>query len=133
MSFAKEMLELRDELTAMGHDIILPDGIEAHLAGTIDSKKEKIATDAIRGHYQLIKKSDAILVPNYTKRGIENYVGGNALIEMGFAYVLRKKIYLLNSIPDINYRDEIEAVFPIVLNGDLTKITPTTSKKIKSS
>jgi hypothetical protein len=45
------------------------------------------------------------------------------LIELGFAYILKKKIYLLNPIPDIPYyKSEIEAVKPVILNGDLTKI-----------
>jgi len=41
---------------------------------------------------------------------------------MSFAYILKKKIYLLNPIPDMIYTDEIIAMHPIVLNGDLTKI-----------
>lgn len=31
--------------------------------------------------------SDAILVLNYDKKGIKNYIGGNTLMEMGFAHV----------------------------------------------
>lgn len=42
---------------------------------------------------------------------------------MGFAFVLYKPLYLLNEIPNVSYRDEIEAMMPIVLNGDLSKIT----------
>jgi predicted RNA-binding protein with PUA domain len=41
---------------------------------------------------------------------------------MAFAYVLDKKIFLLNPIPKISYSDEIYAMKPIILNGDLTKI-----------
>jgi len=41
---------------------------------------------------------------------------------MGFAYVLEKGIYLLNPIPDIGYRDEIVAMQPTVINGDLDLI-----------
>lgn len=34
-----------------------------------------------------------------------------------------KKIFLLNSIPiGMSYADEIEAMKPVILNGDLTKI-----------
>ncbi len=43
-------------------------------------------------------------------------------MELGFAYVNDKKIFLLNPIPDLPYKEEIEAVQPIVLNGDLSKI-----------
>lgn len=41
---------------------------------------------------------------------------------MGFAYVLKKKIFLLNPIPELSYSDEIKAMKPIVLDGDLKKI-----------
>ena len=44
-------------------------------------------------------------------------------MEIGFAHVLNQKIFLLNKIPDILfYRTEIEAVKPIILNGDLNLI-----------
>jgi len=59
---------------------------------------------------------------NYDKRGIKNYIGGNSFLEMGFAHILQKKIFLLNGIPEIIYSDEIKAMQPTVLNGDLSKI-----------
>jgi hypothetical protein len=44
-------------------------------------------------------------------------------MEIGFAHVLEKKIFLMNPVPDIEYyRSEIEAVRPVIINGDLTKI-----------
>jgi len=69
-----------------------------------------------------MQNSDAVLVVNFDKKGIKGYVGGNSFLEMGFAHVLNKKIYLLNDIPDMGYKDEIEAMQPIILNGELNKI-----------
>ncbi len=43
-------------------------------------------------------------------------------MEMGFAYGLDKKIFLLNPVPDMPYKEEILAMQPTVLNGDLTKL-----------
>ncbi|MBI3037115.1 hypothetical protein HYY73_05205 [Candidatus Woesearchaeota archaeon] len=44
-------------------------------------------------------------------------------MEIGFAHVLNKKIFLMNSIPEIEYyKSEIEAVKPIIINGNLFKI-----------
>ena len=57
-----------------------------------------------------------------TKNNIKNYVWGNSLIEIAFAHVLWKKIFLLNSIPEMNYSDEIEAMNPFILNGNLDLI-----------
>ncbi len=60
---------------------------------------------------------------NYDRKGIRNYIGGNALMEIGFAHVLGKKIFLLNPVPEIEfYRAEIEATKPVVLHGDIGKI-----------
>ncbi len=41
---------------------------------------------------------------------------------MAFAHVLNKKIFLLNDISAMIYTDEIEAMQPVVLNGDFSKI-----------
>ena len=76
----------------------------------------------IRGYFDVIRQHDAVLIYNHSKNGIENYVGGNTLIEMAFAHVLNKRIFMYNPVPDMNYRDEIEAMKPRVLNGDLTRI-----------
>jgi hypothetical protein len=55
--------------------------------------------------------------------GIKNYIGGNTLMEMGFAHVLDQKIFLYNPIPEIPYyKSEIEAVKPTVIHGNLSLI-----------
>ena len=59
---------------------------------------------------------------NENKNDVENYIGGNGLIEMAFAHILNKKIYLLNPVPKLNYTDEIEAMQPIIINNDLKLI-----------
>ncbi|PIT97186.1 hypothetical protein COT77_02865 [Candidatus Berkelbacteria bacterium CG10_big_fil_rev_8_21_14_0_10_41_12] len=84
--------------------------------------RDKSRVDFIKRYYNLIKNSDAILVMNCNKNGIKNYIGGNALMELGFAYVLDKPIYLYNPIPKMSYTDEIKAVKPIIINGNLKKI-----------
>ncbi len=82
----------------------------------------KIDRDYIRQHYKHILESDAIFVVNLKKNNIENYIGGNVLIEMGQAYVNNKKIFLMNSIPNVSYTDEIVALQPVVINGDFSRI-----------
>jgi len=67
--------------------------------------------------------ADAVVVLNLDKHGIANYIGGNTFLEIGFAHVLNQKIFLLNPIPDIQfYKTEIEAMKPVILNGDLSLI-----------
>ena len=124
MQFAQKMLDIGTELQTLGHSITFPKNVKEHALGTlkIEKKQEKIAHNLIQRHYEEIKKADAILIVNETKNSIENYIGGNTLIEMAFAYVLKKKIYLLNPIPKMHYSDEIEAMKPCVLNGDISQI-----------
>ena len=70
-----------------------------------------------------MQDADAVLVLNLDKNGIKNYVGGNTLMEIGFAHVLNQKIFMYNPIPETTYcKSEIEAVRPVVINGDLSKI-----------
>lgn len=78
--------------------------------------------DYIRYHYKEITESDAVLVLNFDKNGIKNYIGGNTLMEIGFAYVHYKKIFLLNPIPDMAYKDELEAIEPIIIDKNLSLI-----------
>lgn len=59
---------------------------------------------------------------NFTKNNMENYIGSNTLMEMGFAHVHDKKIFLLNPVPEVGSKDEILAMEPIVLHDDLNKI-----------
>jgi hypothetical protein len=79
--------------------------------------------DAIREFWRMMQGADAVLVLNLDKNGVKNYVGGNTLMEIGFAHVLDQKIFMLNPIPEMPYcKSEIEAVKPIIIGGDLKKI-----------
>ncbi len=124
MAFAKEMLEIKRKLESQNHTVIVPTNTDKYADGIIDveNKWEKNKLDVIRVYFEEIKKTDAILVINKDKNNIKNYVGGNSLIEIAFAHVLNKKIFLLNPVPQINYSDEIEAMNPVIINNDLSKI-----------
>ena len=124
MAFAKDMISVRNQLQALGHKVIIQDDVEQHASGEIkgEDKWRKLQIDPLKTYYNEIKKSDAIIVINKDKNNIKNYIGGNTLIEMAFAYVLNKKIFLLNPVPKISYSDEIEAMKPIIINGNLKKV-----------
>ncbi|MFA6099869.1 MAG: hypothetical protein WC750_03230 [Patescibacteria group bacterium] len=134
LDFTHEIVDIKQKLEELGHEVHIPPTSQVILRGEVsvdDIRHEKaegvfasrsIKDDAIRRYWNVIKDVDAILVANYEKKGIKDYIGGNALMEMGFAHVLNKKIYLLNGIPEMGYTDEIKAMQPVVLNGDLTVI-----------
>ncbi len=128
MSFSIEMQKIGERLKSFGHYVKLPTFIDDYLK--LDSRedmhkaaiKNKKTHNLFKKYYELISENDAILIVNEKKRGIENYVGANSLIEMAYAHILNKKIYLLEGIPQMDYTDEIEALNPTILKGDLTKI-----------
>lgn len=129
MSFAKEMLELKSLLEARGHSCLIPNETVGYADDRIESKdgsegaRRKIEHDLIRDHHRKIERSDAILVVNHSKRGVENYIGGNTFLEMGFAYILGKKIFILNDIPPLDLiKEELLAMQPVILNGELSKL-----------
>jgi predicted RNA-binding protein with PUA domain len=128
MVFSREMVGASERLEKQGHIVVIPKHTKEYaLLNSLDemhgeSVKNKIEHDLIRDYYEEIKNSDAILILNLEKSGVENYIGGNSFLEMGFAHVLNKKIYLLNPIPEIGYSDEIIAMQPMILDGNLNMI-----------
>ena len=128
MQYTEKMIEARDELINRGHKAFVTN-LANPFIGKTDEEKERIKLDqkynldAIREFYKLMQGADAILVMNFDKQGIKNYIGGNTLMEIGFAHVLNQKIFLYNPIPEIPYyKSEIEAVRPVIINGNLKEI-----------
>lgn len=128
MRFTDKMIKACDELRKLGHDPFMSkfkDNYTGKSADEIEKVKlkDKYESDAIREFWQPMRSADALLVLNYDKQGIKNYIGGNSFLEMGFAHVLNQKIYLLNPVPKMPYYEtEIVAMRPIVINGDLSLI-----------
>jgi uncharacterized protein YqgQ len=89
----------------------------------VSHKIWSLKNGAIKDHYKKIDWADAILVINHEKRGIAGYVGGNTLIEIGVAFYLKKRIYILNLVSsELSYKQEIMGMKPVFLGGDLKKI-----------
>lgn len=131
MTFAKEMLETKQKLEELGHEVNVPLDIESHvknpkLIDDLESNyKHAQETDIMKACFDLIAKSDAILVLNPPKNGIKGYIGTSSLMEIGLAHYLNKKIFLLNPFPkSSSYRwaHEVEIIKPVIINGELDKI-----------
>ena len=77
----------------------------------------------MRRHFNEIKKADAILVINLKKKGVDGYVGGNVLMEMGLAFYLRKPIYLWRDIARYSaYYEEVLGMQPIFVHEKFDEI-----------
>ena len=138
IAFYQEMEQVKDWLEAAGHQVKLPPTqikndqgemipvLEYYrlrkAAGVNDSWIWDRKAEAIRNHFNKIEWADAILVLNYDKNGITNYIGTNTIMEMGLAFHFKKPIYLLNPIPEVSGKEEILGMKPMVLNGRLNLI-----------
>lgn len=126
IKFYDDMLKAQKGLEKLGHIVLMPTKAKGVDYWAEDNKvrvEAKKKFEFIGEHLDKIKQSDAILVVNITKEEIENYIGANAFLEMGFAYYRKKKIYTLNPLPDQPYIiDELLTFDPVVLNGKLDAI-----------
>ena len=128
MHHSEKMLEIAEQLKQLGHEPHLSKFVN-NFVNKNDVEKENIKLeqkynqDAIREFWKIMQRTDAVLVVNLDRKGIKNYIGGNTLMEMGFAHVLNQKIFLYNPPPNIEfYETEIRAMRPVVINGDLNLI-----------
>ncbi len=124
MKFFNEMKALQAELAGLGINALIPENEGAGIDYSAMSRDEiaEVKSRFMDEHIRKIKASDAVLVANYPKNGIENYIGANSFLEMGFAYLLGKRIFLLFSIPDQPNTAEILGMRPVELRGDLKAI-----------
>ncbi|MBU1975147.1 MAG: hypothetical protein KKG59_01950 [Nanoarchaeota archaeon] len=132
VKFADKLVEIHRKLENLGHEpkmhadmFRIADGTAKELIEGISLNHAEIKRkhNFIKLWHGLIVSSDAVLICNFDKKGIANYVGGNTLMEIGFAHVNNKKVFLLNPIPtEVSYSDEIEAMTDMVISGDLSKI-----------
>lgn len=124
-----KFVNLKNNLESAGHSVVLPEPTDCisekkiRKGCYVDTYKLKVKYDYMRKHFANIMLSDCVLIANYEKGGIKNYIGGNTFLEIGFAYFINKPIYLLNPIPKIDiFYHEIRAMNPKVLRGDLSHI-----------
>ena len=142
IQFWPQIVEVKKQLENLGHEVLIPPHEVPNTEGEIIPveeyyriRKEMVEkgenidwvwerkAQAIKWHNEKINQADVILVLNYDKNGVNNYIGGNTLMEMGVAFWLKKPIYLYNPIPEgVSYFEEIKGMRPIVINGDLNLI-----------
>ena len=126
IKFFDEMVALEEQLKANGHTVLMPIKVAGVDYWAEDGRariEAKKGQNLIGQHMDKIEQSDAILVANYTKGDIENYIGANTFLEMGFAKYRGKRIFILNPMPDQKYiHEELFSFEGSVLDGDLDKI-----------
>lgn len=125
LSFTDEAFKVAEELTALGFEPLLPQGIiDREIQKTdFDPVAAKIATGNVNKHFDKVQESDIVLVLNYPKKGIDGYIGANTFLEIGCAHYHHKPIYALDPLPDQPYiHDELHSFGIKVLDNDLKKL-----------
>ena len=131
--FMHSMVKARDDLQKIGLDGWIHKDYGLLTQGKLPAQQEQYDSgeraaikkhkDYLRVHYKHILASNAVLIINEAKNGINSYIGGNVLIEMGQSYVNDKKIFFLHGMPkDLPYLDEILAINPVCLEGNVENI-----------
>jgi len=119
--------KVREQLEVAGHTITLPNsfddpGREARMQEESAEKHADFKGQMLKKQVEKIKHNDAILVLNYEKNGVKNYIGGATFLEIFKAFELGKKVYLMNPIPGGMLYDEICGMKPEIIEGDLSKL-----------
>lgn len=131
-NFYEQAGKIQSELQAVeGYEVIVPAmAKEMKRTGDYDVSHYKTwfadpgdygkKAELMHGHFEEVDKADAILVLNYEKNGIQNYIGGNVLMEMALAFHAHKPIFILNEMPEEStYLEELWGMQPIILHGNI--------------
>lgn len=126
-SFYNKIPEIKQKLETSGHVITLPTSYDNPLSedeyrnlGKEEYSKWK--AEMFKHSTEIIENNDAVLVLNFEKNGVANYIGGATFLEMYDAFRMEKKIYIYNDIPEGILHDEIIGFDPEVINGDVLRI-----------
>lgn len=131
LTFSKEMIEIGEKLKELGHKVQIPTDAKLitkgkHNHNDLDADfKHCLENDIMRTHMKFAQKCEAILCLNYDKNNIHGYIGAATLMELGIAYLNRRKMFLWQKLPNFNdqrWAHEVRTMQPIVIDGDLTKI-----------
>ena len=125
--FYNRIPEIKKILEKKGHQLKMPNSYDDPFAEEKIKKKDKKGHIEWKGNMMRkdednIKPQDAVLVLNFEKKGIPNYIGGATFLEIYMAWRLNKKIFIYNQLPSCSFTDELQGFNPKVLNGDLKKI-----------
>ena len=125
--FYDRIVSIKEFLESVGHEVNLPNSFNEPFAEErfkAMSREEYVEWKAsmMRKDRENIEPNDAVLVLNFEKRGIFNYIGGATFLEVYKAFELNKKIFFYNDLPRCSFTDELVGINPIVIKGDLNKI-----------
>ena len=110
-----------------GHIITLPNcyddpATEERYRNLGNEEHSKWKAEMLKHSTDIVGENDAVLVLNFEKHEVKNYIGGATFLEMYDAFRLGKKIFMYNNVPEGILKDEIIGFDPVIINDDLSKI-----------
>ena len=125
--FYDKIADIKVALENNGHVISLPNcyddpATEEKYRDLGSDAHSKWKAEMLKHSTDVIENNDAVLVLNFEKHGMKNYIGGATFLEMYDAFRLNKKIFLYNDAPEGILKDEIIGFNPVIISGDLSKI-----------
>jgi len=126
MSFAKEMDSARNLLEKNGYEVFVPLDTN-HVINDPEKKTDVKFLKELgvgRGDAELVAKSDAFVILNYPKHGVDGYIGPGAYRDLSVAWWLKKIIFFLFPYDENqnNHKYEMLGFAPIILNGEIENI-----------
>ena len=124
--FYHRIPEIKTILEDKGHKLKMPNSFDKPFK-EIEMKKNldehiKWKGDMMKKDESNIKPQDAVLVLNFEKNGIQNYIGGATFLEVYMAWRLNKKIFFYNPLPSCSFTDELIGINPTIINGNLNLV-----------
>lgn len=124
MAFIDEMEAIAARFQTEGYEVTTPVREEASFSwnSLTDSESFELKKNYIDRHLEKIRRSHLVLLANFSKNGIDGYIGANSLMEASFAYALNVPIAYLNPIGEQPCRLEALAISQAIVGEDLGEI-----------
>jgi hypothetical protein len=114
------MCRMQEELSEDAVPVALPDPENESVAALDEANYRQFVAKASIAHLKRVRsrKTFAVLVANFDKHGIEDYIGPSTFAEIAAAASHGKRIFVLNDFP-VAYRDLLSAWNAVPLHGKL--------------
>ncbi len=141
MIFLDKMNSIKSQLENFGHEVTAPTLTEEEIETGANTFKDylvsqgglenvfpnneiwKIKEKAMLQYKTIIDETDALLVCNFDKQEKKNRIGDNSFMEMGYAFFIGKKIYILQGPPyDDDKIEEVLGMRPVFLGGNIENL-----------
>jgi hypothetical protein len=119
---------IQRELERRDHVVTLPNNYddparEERIKSSTPTEYRRWKARMLGVQREKVQANDAVLVLNFDKGESRNYLGGATFLEVFKAWELGRRIFFLNPLPDGILRDELDAMSPVVIDGDLSLVS----------